>query len=90
LINLASGNLQIVPVLYLVLHQGAGLWTQQVVFFKEMFEQRSINQVLGRKSRRNSAKSYHGETMEASLFPSPDFMTNLQQNFLLKWGWSYF
>jgi hypothetical protein len=48
LINLASGSLQIVLLLYLVLYQGAGMWTQQVVFFKEMWEQRSRHQVLGR------------------------------------------
>jgi hypothetical protein len=36
LINLALGSLLIVLVLYLVLHQGAGMQTQQVVSFKEM------------------------------------------------------
>jgi hypothetical protein len=36
LINLASESLLTVLVLYLILHQGAGMWTQQVVFFKEM------------------------------------------------------
>jgi hypothetical protein len=36
LMNLASGSLLTVLILYLVLHQGAGMWTQQVVFFKEM------------------------------------------------------
>jgi hypothetical protein len=36
LINLATGSLQVVLVLYLVLHQGAGMWVQQVVFFREM------------------------------------------------------
>jgi hypothetical protein len=36
LINLASGSLLTVLVLYLVLHQGAGMWIQQLVFFKEM------------------------------------------------------
>jgi hypothetical protein len=36
LMNLASGSLLRVLVLYLVLHQRAGMWTQQVVFFKEM------------------------------------------------------
>jgi hypothetical protein len=48
LINLASGSLQIVLVLYLILHQEAGMQTEQVVFFKEMREQRSRHQVLGR------------------------------------------
>jgi hypothetical protein len=36
LVNLASGSLLTVLVLYLVLHQGADMWTQQVVFFKGM------------------------------------------------------
>jgi hypothetical protein len=36
LINLASGIFLTVLVLYLVLHQGAGMQTQHVVFFKEM------------------------------------------------------
>jgi hypothetical protein len=36
LIDLASGSLLTDLVLYLVLHQGAGMRTQQVVFFKEM------------------------------------------------------
>jgi hypothetical protein len=36
LTNLASGSLLTVLVLYLVLHQEASMWTQQVVFFKEM------------------------------------------------------
>jgi hypothetical protein len=36
LIDLASGSLLTDLVLYLVLHQGAGMQTQQVVFFKEM------------------------------------------------------
>jgi hypothetical protein len=35
LMNLASGSLLTILVLYLVLHQGVGIWTQQVVFFKE-------------------------------------------------------
>jgi hypothetical protein len=48
LINLASGSLQTVLVLYLVLHQGVGTWTQQVFFFKEMREQRSRHQILGK------------------------------------------
>jgi hypothetical protein len=48
LINLASGSLLTVLVLYLVLHKGAGMQTQQVVLFKEMQEQRSRHQVLGR------------------------------------------
>jgi hypothetical protein len=48
LINLSSGSFLTVLVLYLVLHQGAGMWTQQVVFFKEMWEQRSRHQVLGK------------------------------------------
>jgi hypothetical protein len=46
LINLASGSLQIVLVLYLVLHQETGMQTQQVVFFKEMWEQRARHKVL--------------------------------------------
>jgi hypothetical protein len=36
LMNLASGSLLTALVLYLVLHQGAGMWTKQVVFCKEM------------------------------------------------------
>jgi hypothetical protein len=36
LINLVSGSLLTVLVLYLVLHQGAGMQTQKVVFFKEI------------------------------------------------------
>jgi hypothetical protein len=36
LTNPASGSLLTVLVLYLVLHQEASMWTQQVVFFKEM------------------------------------------------------
>jgi hypothetical protein len=48
LINLASGSLLRVLVLYLVLHQGTGMRTQQVVVFKEMGEQRSRHQILGK------------------------------------------
>jgi hypothetical protein len=36
LINLASESLLTVLVLYIILYHGAGMWTQQVVFFKEM------------------------------------------------------
>jgi hypothetical protein len=36
LINVASGSFLTVLVLYLVLHKGAGMQTQQVVFFKEI------------------------------------------------------
>jgi hypothetical protein len=36
LINLASGSFLTVLVLYLVLHLGAGMQSQQVVFFKEV------------------------------------------------------
>jgi hypothetical protein len=46
--NLSSGTLLTVLVLYLVLHQGAGMQTQQVVSFKEMWEQRSRYQLLGK------------------------------------------
>jgi hypothetical protein len=46
LINLASGSFLTVLVLYLVIHQGAGMQTKQVVFFKEMRGQRSRHQVL--------------------------------------------
>jgi hypothetical protein len=47
-INLASGSLLTVLVFYLVLNLGAGMWTQQVVLFKDMQEQRLRHQVLGR------------------------------------------
>jgi hypothetical protein len=36
LINLASRSLLTVPVIYLVLHQGTGMQTQQILSFKEM------------------------------------------------------
>jgi hypothetical protein len=71
LINLTSGSLLTVLVLYLVLHQRAGMQTQQVIFFKEMWEQRWRHQLLGRMRV--------GKTVQTPLSLSLGFMPGPKQ-----------
>jgi hypothetical protein len=56
---------------------------QQVVFFKEMSEQRPRHQVLRKLWQESSASFYYGEAVQAPLFPSPEFMPGLQQQTLV-------
>jgi hypothetical protein len=75
LINLASGSLQIVLVLYLVLYADmAGCFLQGDMRTKVKTPGAGKNE-----SRRDCANFYHGEAVQAPLFPSPGSMHSLQQ-----------
>jgi hypothetical protein len=73
LINVASGSLLTVLVLYLVLHQGAGVRTQQVVFFKEMREQRVKTPGTGKNMVGEAVKAPTMERLcKLYYFPAQD------------------
>jgi hypothetical protein len=66
LINLASGSLLTVLVLYLVLHQGAsGSFLQ--------------GDVRTKVKTPGTGKNMVGETVQTPLYPSPGFMLGIQQ-----------
>jgi hypothetical protein len=58
LINVASGNFLTVLVHYLVLHQGAGMWTKQVVFLEEIENKGQDTRYWGNYGRRGCANFY--------------------------------